>query len=110
MSRRLWGTSIFSISQRASHPGEKIVKRINFHRNQVGIVSLGAGCGDYRFPALYTRVTKVHRHDIGINKLSKDRTVESTKTDILKGHGLDQESYSQLHSMGQQLQKTLNKM
>jgi len=26
---------------------------------QVGIVSLGAGCGDYRFPALYTRVTKV---------------------------------------------------
>jgi len=26
---------------------------------QVGIVSLGAGCGDYRFPALYTRVTKI---------------------------------------------------
>merc|ERR1712032_123357 len=40
---------------------------------QVGIVSLGAGCGDYRFPALYTRVTKVHRHNMCIKyKLSKD--------------------------------------
>merc|ERR1712032_248463 len=41
------------------HTQVKRVKRINFQTFQVGIVSLGAGCGDYRFPALYTRVTKV---------------------------------------------------
>ena len=52
----------------------KRVKRINFQIHQVGIVSLGAGCGDYRFPALYTRMTKVHRHNMCFNKLSKDKT------------------------------------
>lgn len=57
------------------HTQVKRVKRINFQIFQVGIVSLGAGCGDYRFPALYTRVTKVHRHNMCIKyKLSKDES------------------------------------
>ena len=58
------------------HTQVKRVKRINFKIFQVGIVSLGAGCGDTRFPALYTRMTKVHRHNMSI-KLSNYQKMRS---------------------------------
>ena len=62
------------------------MKRINFQISQVGIVSLGAGCGDYRFPALYTRVTKVHRYRYNIcsNFNMKDKKNIYIGTNLLK--------------------------
>ena len=41
---------------------KKRVKRMHLQIYQVGVVSYGLGCANPRWPALYTRVTKVCQH------------------------------------------------
>ena len=104
MSRRLRWSSIHCIFRRPPHSSGRGLKRISKQMIQVGIISIGAGCADPRFPALYTRVTKVRQHvhyQYLLNINMRQYYYCSVTQVFFKGDGLDQESNSQPHCLGQ---------